>query len=143
MIAKLVLAAVCAAHPVLHLVSHSGRPQVVSAGSGFNAKAAVTFSVGAHGIVASGDAQDDIRGHVQIAKNYARAAHSTVHGFGRTRAEALRNLRAAIARSATDAENELTREEALYDRVTDRGLRQDQGPLYGFPGGNAMSVGCQ
>ncbi|MBV9271626.1 MAG: hypothetical protein JO165_11045, partial [Candidatus Eremiobacteraeota bacterium] len=90
-----------------------------------------------------GDAQDHVRGHVQIAQNYARAAHSTIHGFGRTRQDALRNLRAGIVRSTADAQNELMREQALYDRVTDRGLRQDQGPLYGFPGGNNMTVGCE
>lgn len=143
MIATLVLAAACAAHPDIHLASHAGAPRVVASGGGFNASAAVSFTAGTRGIVASGDAQDHIRGHIQIAQNYARAARSTIHGFGHTKREALENLRRQIARSKSDAENELMREEALYDRVTDRGLRQDQGPLYGFPGGNPMSVGCR
>lgn len=143
MIATLVLAAACAAHPVLHLVSHAAPAHVVATAGGYNAKAAVTFSVDTRGIVPGGDRQDHVRGHIQIAQNYARAAHSTIRGFGRTRQDALRNLRAAIDRSTADAQNELAREEALYDRVTDRGLRQDQGPLYGFPGGNNMTVGCE
>jgi len=143
MIATLLLAAACAAHPVLHLISHAGTPKVVAAGHGFNAEATVGFTVSAHGIVTAGDSQDHVRGHIQIAQNYARAARSTIHGFGRTRHDALENLRRGIERNANDAESELLREEALYDRVTDRGLRQDQGPLYGFPGGNSMTVGCE
>lgn len=136
------LAFLCTAHPVVRLFAHAGPPAITATGHSYRAQAQLRFTVDRHlPVLPTDDSRDHVQGHVQIAQAYAHAARFTLRVVGKTRAEALQNLTRAIATNTRDAQNELRREEALYDRVTDSGYRQEQGPLYGFPGGtNATSI---
>lgn len=136
------LAFLCSAHPVARLMPHAGPPRITATGRSYRAETQLRFTVDSHlPPLPSDDSRDHVSGHVQIARTYVHAARFTVRVVGKTRAEALQNLNRAIAANTRDAQNELQREEALYDRVTDSGYRQEQGPIYGFPGGtNATSI---
>jgi predicted secreted Zn-dependent protease len=147
--ALLVLLAVaqpCRAHPVVHLVPQTAAPRVdVVAKDNVRATELVRFTTvwdSRAPLPADPALRAHALGHVEIAKRYARRAGSTVRAFGSSRTAALSNLHRAIDATEADAARELEREEALYDRVTDFGRQQDQGPVYGFPGGENAAVGC-
>ncbi|MBV8244947.1 MAG: DUF922 domain-containing protein [Candidatus Eremiobacteraeota bacterium] len=81
-------------------------------------------------------------GHFEIAERMLGHRSSAVTVVGKTEAEASAALHAAV-RSQSDAlDAEIARSEALYDRVTQHGMAQDQGPLYGFPGGSNAVFRC-
>lgn len=137
------LAFLCTAHPAPRLVPHAGVPRIVHAGKLYRAEAQLRFTVDTRGIqIPNDDSHDHAQGHIQIARTYVRAAKFTLRVVGNSEAEALQNLKRAIVSSTHDADNELLREQALYDRVTDYGHQQENGPLYGFPGGNDTSNAC-
>jgi predicted secreted Zn-dependent protease len=138
------LAFLCSAHPVARLLPHAGAPRIAATGRSYRAETQLRFTVDPHlPPLPSDDSRDHVSGHIQIARTYAHAARFTVRVVGKTRAEALQNLNRAIATNTRDAQNELRREEALYDRVTDSGYRQEQGPIYGFPGGTDATNICK
>lgn len=137
------LAFLCTAHPAPRLVPRAGVPQIVHAGKLYRAQTQLRFTVDMRGIqMPNDDSRDHAEGHVQIARTYVRAAKFTLRVVGGTRAQALQNLQRAVRSSTNDAENELLREQALYDRVTDYGHQQENGPLYGFPGGTNTANPC-
>ncbi len=85
---------------------------------------------------------DHARGHGAIARRVARASAGSVEGIGRSQVQAKTRLAQGIARLARDAQNELDREERVYDSVTEDGAAQNQGPVYGFPGGRDAHTTC-
>jgi len=138
------LAFLCSAHPVARLLPHAGPARITVTGRTYRAEAQLRFAVDPHlPPLPADDSRDHVSGHIQIARTFTRAARFTVRVVGKTRAEALQNLNRAIAANTRDAQNELRREEALYDRVTDSGYRQEQGPIYGFPGGTDATNICK
>ena len=81
-------------------------------------------------------------GHAKIAEVSigARAVDLTMLAHSRVQAE--RALRSALQRQLRSASDELLHKEELYDRVTEHGRKQSDGPLYGFPGGTDVVFSC-
>ncbi|MBV8808334.1 MAG: DUF922 domain-containing protein [Acidobacteriaceae bacterium] len=81
-------------------------------------------------------------GHAEIAQKAVSAGAVELTVVASSRAQAERALRVALATQAQTASEQLLRQERLYDRVTDHGKRQAEGPLYGFPGGDDVEFSC-
>jgi hypothetical protein len=96
-----------------------------------------------HKTVVDRGSADHLRGQAIIAKRVAASSNGTVQAIGSSAAQARLRLRASLDRLRDDTQNELDREERLYDSVTQGGLAQDQGPQFGFPGGQNSRVRCE
>jgi hypothetical protein len=81
-------------------------------------------------------------GHRAIAQSATQGHTLALTVVARSRAGAERALRAALAGQLHEFYAELLRKEELYDRVTEHGRRQSDGPLYGFPGGENVVFSC-
>lgn len=81
-------------------------------------------------------------GHRAIAERAAQNRAGSITVLVRSRQGAERALRAMLTTQLHDLSAELFRKQELYDRVTDHGRRQEDGPLYGFPGGRNVVFSC-
>ena len=85
--------------------------------------------------------RDHELGHATIAQSAIRGPVGlTVLARSRTQAE--HALHTALQQLLQTTSEELLRKERLYDRVTEHGKKQSEGPLYGFPGGNDVEFSC-
>lgn len=75
------------------------------------------------------------QGAYTLAHDAARNFSGTVTAAGVSRRVALAALRFAAVRFIQNARAQLQLELRTYDRVTEFGRAQDQGPAFGFPGG--------
>jgi hypothetical protein len=136
----------CNAHPQYRAQPHTTRVTIASTGSGYSASAHVAFvlRVIRPAVVPANDLalRGHAAGHRYIAQQIVAGAGGSVMGFGRTRAAARSALASDIASLARDTNQSLLRQEQTYDRVTDDGTAQDQGPIYGFPGGADVTAFC-
>ena len=81
-------------------------------------------------------------GHRAIAVRALEGRRSRLTVVRDSRLLAIRALQAALASDVQATYAEISRTEILYDRVTDHGTRQGDGPAYGFRGGENVAFGC-
>jgi hypothetical protein len=137
----------CDAHPAYRIVAHATATTLAGSAAPYRATARITFAIPAPDSRPAFPAndpglRDHIRGHLRIAQRLVATAGATTTGFGKSPAAARAALRSDIAALTRETQQELTRRERSYDRVTDGGREQDQGPLYGFPGGADATTVC-
>lgn len=134
-----VLATPCNAHPVYVIKAVRGAVTVKRAANGYIASTKLSFRIveTTPAVIASVDPGllDHVRGHQIIAQRVARSSVGSVRSDGNSDAQARARLQQGIHRLTNDVNRELTREEHVYDSVTENGAAQSQGPVYGFPGG--------
>lgn len=134
-----VLTAPCNAHPTYALKPVVRYGALTRSGGGYRASASLRFQLveKTPALIPSVDPGllDHVRGHQIIAQRVAQSSTGTVQSTGNSPAQARERLHAAITRMTFDSQNELLREERVYDSVTENGASQSQGPMYGFPGG--------
>ncbi|MDP9018719.1 MAG: DUF922 domain-containing Zn-dependent protease, partial [Candidatus Eremiobacteraeota bacterium] len=82
-------------------------------------------------------------GHKEIAERELRGHDSRLSAVGVSPAEVKKMLNAALAAQLRALYDEMQRAEVEYDRVTQHGLRQGDGSLYGFRGGNNVEFVCR
>ena len=81
-------------------------------------------------------------GHRTIARAAIQNQVLALTVLARSREAAEHALRSALATQLRATSDELLQKEELYDRVTEHGKRQSDGPLYGFPGGDDVVFSC-
>ncbi|MEO6914180.1 MAG: hypothetical protein ABI182_09210 [Candidatus Baltobacteraceae bacterium] len=119
------------------LAAHAGHPDFAKSTPGsYRASARVGFTLVARGKTVGCDAHTS--GARAIAEQYAKSSGGKVTAFGSSRIAAERSLASAVAVFVRSTNLSLLREEALYERITQRGAAQDQAALYRFPSG----AGC-
>ena len=133
------LAAPCNAHPVYQIKPVPGAISVHRSATGYSASAKLSFQIveKVPAVITSVDPGllDHVRGHQIIAQRVARSSVGSVRSDGSSAVQARARLQQGTHRLTNDVNRELTREEHVYDSVTENGAAQSQGPVYGFPGG--------
>jgi len=81
-------------------------------------------------------------GHDMIARNGIAGRPFDLTVLAHTRALADRALRTAFSTQLAQTSASLLQKEQLYDRVTEHGRKQSEGPLYDFPGGDDVEFSC-
>jgi len=81
-------------------------------------------------------------GHEAIARGAVQQHAFDLTVLARSREAAQHALRSALEAQLEQASSELLQKEQLYDRVTQHGKTQSDGPLYGFPGGDDVLFSC-
>ncbi len=141
-----VLGAPCNAHPVYVIRAVPGAITVKHTANGYIASSKLSFRVveTTPSVITSVDPGllDHMRGHQIIAQRVARSSVGSVRSDGNSATQARARLQQGIHRLTNDVNRELTREEHVYDTVTDYGGAQSQGPVYGFPGGRDAHGPC-
>lgn len=136
----------CNAHPVFRLRTELSGIRVAGAGRNFRASAHLAFGVVTERRAVITIADPGLRahaaGHAAIAYRVARSSNGVIQAVGTSRAQAVERLKEGAAQLMHQAQNELDREERVYDTVTRDGLEQRLGPDYGFPGGPDARVFC-
>ena len=122
----------CASHPHYALRPVSGAATVRHEGRVYVASASLRFRIVPQLAAAP---SDHVRGHQIIARRVAHSSIGSLQARGASAAAARAQLKRTIYQLSSDAQRELDREERVYDTVTEDGLAQDQGPVYGLPGG--------
>jgi hypothetical protein len=134
------LTAPCNIHPQYAVQAQVTHVAVVHQSSGYLASAQVhyTLRVTKEALMPSVDdgLMAHVQGHMIVARRVIRSSDGSVRAIGASQAQARARLNQTIARMSGDLQNELNREEAAYDNVTEYGRSQSQGPAYGFPGGS-------
>ncbi len=82
-------------------------------------------------------------GHWTIATRMLHGQQSTITVLGTTRAQVVRKLQTSMATELHAVYGELLQAQNLYDRVTDHGVRQTDGPTYGFSDGPDVVFSCR
>lgn len=140
------LTAPCNAHPAYAVQPHVTGVRVARRASGYLASAQLRFTLKQTqpALIPSIDPGllDHVHGHLVVAQRVVRSSGGTVQANGASAAAARARLQQAIARMSRDLQNELVREERVYDNVTANGASQSQGPAYGFPGGPDVHSIC-
>lgn len=145
MLSFLLAAVTCNAHPQFTLIPKVTSERAARTGSNYEASASVGFLVR---VVIPAKMPNDAalrnhaRGHETIAERVARSSDGTVRAVGSSQSQAHARLKQTIARMQSDLLKELQREERVYDTVTENGSAQNQGPVYGFPGGPNATILC-
>lgn len=138
-LAASLLTAPCNSHPQYALQPIVAYGSVTHAGSVYRASAHLHFRLiqKTPTLIPSVDPGllDHAQGHYIIARRVAQSSTGNVQSTGSSAAQARARLHQAITRLTFDSQSELTREEHVYDSVTENGAAQSQGPQYGFPGG--------
>lgn len=146
MLAVSLLTAPCNSHPQYALQPVISYDAVARSGAVYHASARLRFRLvqKTPALIPSADPGllDHVQGHYVIARRVVQSSTGTVQATGNTAAQARLRLRQAIARMTSDSQNELFREEHVYDSVTENGAAQSQGPQYGFPGGPDARETC-
>lgn len=136
----------CNAHPVYHAQPHVASIAFAAEGTGYRASASIRFTLQAvqPGVLPPGDAAlaAHAQGHRTIAERITAGARGSAIGFGKTRAAARASLENDVSVLTRETNQAIDHQEQTYDRVTDDGAAQDQGPLYGFPGGEDVTTPC-
>ncbi|HZZ65596.1 MAG TPA: hypothetical protein VFE17_08870 [Candidatus Baltobacteraceae bacterium] len=145
-LAVTLLTAPCNSHPQYALQPVISYGSVAHAGAVYRASAHLRFRLveKTPALIPSVDPGllDHVQGHYIIARRVAQSSTGTVQATGNTAAQARVRLRQAIERMTSDSQNELLREEHVYESVTENGAAQSQGPQYGFPGGPDARETC-
>ena len=81
-------------------------------------------------------------GHWEIAQRALRRT-SVISVIAPSRTRAARDLVRALAAQLQETNAETGQAEKTYDRVTDHGIRQEDGPAYGFRGGPDVTFSCR
>ena len=82
-------------------------------------------------------------GHKEIAERALRDRGSTLTVVGPSAEAVKTTLQTALSNQLHAMHVQLLQTENLYDRVTDHGVRQSEGPLYGFRGGADVVFSCR
>ena len=129
---------ICGAHPTYALVRITEPITIVRQGGMYRAQTTLRFRI-APAIVAPHSSDrafnDHVRGHQIIARRVAGSSNGIISANGKTPRVARKQLQRALNQMTSDQQKELMREERVYDSVTENGRAQDQGPVYGLPGG--------
>lgn len=131
LLAFLAAAGMCGRHPAYRLVPNFTAAAYARAASAVRAERRVAFRLEPKrwGIDAHA------RGAYRLASDAARNFSGSVSAVGTSRDLAALALRTASQVFVRNANAQLVLELRTYDRVTDSGRAQDQGPSFGFPGG--------
>ncbi|MDQ2873006.1 MAG: hypothetical protein M3R35_07765 [Candidatus Eremiobacteraeota bacterium] len=145
MIGLFVLAAATASSPCVgrmqyRAIAHMSAVRVAHTNRGYSASARIAFRLNASKPAATWNVHT--RGARTIAQRIVLGAGGTASGFGRTPQAARTALQSDVVSLTHDIDATLARQEETYDRVTENGRQQDQGPLYGFPGGADVTTFC-
>ena len=136
----------CNAHPVYHVQPLVVHAAIAKEGAGYRASASITFTLQTvqRAVLPTNDPalRAHAEGHRTIAERIAAGARGSVMGFGKTPSAARASLDSDVATLERDTNQAIDHQEETYDRVTDNGAAQDQGPLYGFPGGVDATTLC-
>ncbi|MDQ2662793.1 MAG: hypothetical protein M3Y18_02015 [Candidatus Eremiobacteraeota bacterium] len=133
MIVALLLAASlgCGSHPEYRLDPVFGVAATRATRGSIQASRHIAFRLE----VPRGGSDAHAQGAYKLAHDAARNFSGTISAAGVSRAAASAALRLAAARFVQNANAQLQLELRTYDRVTEFGHAQDQGPAFGFPGG--------
>ena len=82
-------------------------------------------------------------GHAEIAQRGIAGRESSITVVAASQASAKAQLVAGMARDLHSLYAEVWQTEKNYDRVTEHGMRQPEGPQYGFRGGEEVTFGCR
>ncbi|GAC1502863.1 MAG: hypothetical protein NVS1B14_07900 [Vulcanimicrobiaceae bacterium] len=82
-------------------------------------------------------------GHWTIATRMLHGRQSTITVLDTSRAQVVRKLQRSMAGELHAVYGELLQAQNLYDRVTDHGVRQTDGPIYGFSDGPDVVFSCR
>jgi hypothetical protein len=136
----------CNAHPVYHAVAHVRHSTMAKEDRGYRVSADLTFTLVAvqppQLPADNAPLRAHAAGHRLIAQRIVAGARGSAMGFGATPAAARASLRGDIKGLTRETNQAIDDQELSYDRVTDKGFAQDQGPVYGFPGGVDVTTPC-
>lgn len=135
----------CGAHPTYALVRVSEPLTVVRQDGTYRAQTVLRFKVAPAIVAPHGSDRafnDHVRGHQIVAQRVAGSLNGIISSNGKTPHDARKQLARALSQMTSDQQKELMREERVYDSVTENGRAQDQGPVYGLPGGRNASGLC-
>lgn len=88
------------------------------------------------------DCKTHEEGHFKVQDEIAQKHSGVQEGTGSTEREAVNNLKEEIRKSVEYEQNDIEERDAEYDRITEHGSKQSQGPDHGFPGGNDIRLDC-
>jgi gas vesicle protein len=84
-------------------------------------------------------------GHFTVAEKVASEYSTTVSATGASASEAIRNLQEELNKHQEAARKKLDEQagdDGTYDKATDRGRKQSNGPSKGFPGEPNINLNC-
>jgi hypothetical protein len=147
LLAALLLAAACNAHPIYAVQPIVSGVRVARHGNAYVASAQLRFTLKttARAILprnADAGLRQHVQGHMVVARRVIRSSDGSVEANGSSAAQARTRLKQTIDRMRSDLQSELVREERAYDDVTANGAQQSQGPQFGFPGGPDSTTPC-